>query len=112
MFTDDEDNEREESRCPYCGRADTCPHVLLLIDRTFQEAEGGILKDAFRARWDGEESDLVDLLGEVDALADGFDRYNFEGVPGQSSTYEVYYVATVAKGKKALASFSAGAGRS
>ena len=121
---DDGDGERSESACPYCSSTGACPHLLLLIDKTSRSAEGGLLLDAFDERWNeicdqheddpkfDEGSEFDELLAQVDSVADAYDQYDFEGGPGQSSTYEVYYVASVAKGKKALARFSAGAGPS
>jgi len=111
MITDDEDEEREESSCPFCGSTGDCPHLLLLVDKTFQEVSGGVLFDAFNARLSSDDISFDELLDEVDSLADAYDRYNFEDGPGSSSTYEVYYVSSAARAKKAKSVFAAGSKR-
>ena len=111
MITDDEDEEREESSCPFCGSTGDCPHLLLLVDKTFQEVSGGVLFDAFKGRLNSDCANFQELLYEVDSLADAFDMYNFEDLPGSSSTYEVYYASSAAKAKKARSAFAAGSKR-
>lgn len=124
---DDEDGEdsefptRDSSQCPYCDSTDSCKHLLLLLDRTSQEAVGGSLFDIFNERWsrlvsDNEnakperrERDLFDeLREEVDGFATAYDEYDFEGMPGQSSTYEVYYIQKAADMKLAVRRFKLG----
>ena len=111
MITDDEDEERAESSCPFCGSTDGCPHVLLLVDKTFQEVLGGALFDAFKARLSSEGASFQELLGDVDSLADASDSYNFEDGPGSSSAYEVHYVSSAAKAKRARSAFAEGSKR-
>lgn len=115
---DVEDGEASESECPYCGSANECEHVLLLLDRTFRSAEGGALYEVFNDKWSAivdegesnprfsERSAFDELREQVDALADGYDEYDFEGGPNGSSTYEVYYVKDKKSLKKALKIFS------
>lgn len=101
MRDDDDDDEdcedsefpaRDSSQCPYCDSTDSCKHLLLLLDRTNQEAVGGSLFDIFNERWsrlvsENEnaksercERDLFDnLCDEVDAFATAYDEYDFEG---------------------------------
>jgi hypothetical protein len=50
-------SERSDSddACPYCGKVSACPHLLLLLDLTFGEAQGGKYYDEYEA-----------ALGEID----------------------------------------------
>lgn len=47
MHEDDESFDDEEgpsqSACPLCEEEDSCDHLLLLVDRTFQTVDGGVL---------------------------------------------------------------------
>ncbi len=122
MRDEDEDeneneDERGESQCPFCSAVAGCPHLLLLADKTFRTAEGGLLREAFNARWSraclkieaspelSEGDAFAKLLSEVELHADAFDEYDFEAGPGTSSTYAVYYVSSVSRREKILASF-------
>jgi hypothetical protein len=102
-------------QCPYCKSSNDCEHLLLMVDRTFRKAEGGLLMDAFNERWSElvegagkkwNESDAFDrLLDKVDSLAD-FDRdLDDEGGPGMSSSYIIFYVKTEGKADHALENF-------
>lgn len=124
---DDEDSEdsefpaRDHSQCPYCASTDSCKHVLVVLDRTYREALGGTLHEAFKERWSNllsknehakperRESELFDeLREEVDGLATAYDEYDFEGMPGGSSTYEVYYIQKAVDMKLAVRRFDSG----
>ncbi|SEN95319.1 hypothetical protein SAMN05216404_10916 [Nitrosospira multiformis] len=78
MSTEDYNDEGGAQECSYCASSDECAHVLLIVDRTFRTAEGGVLIDAFNERWsklceDGgddfeEREPFENLLDEVDAF--------------------------------------------
>ena len=117
-MTDTEDQD-DVQLCPYCSQAGGCQHVLLVVDRTFRSAEGGALMKAFNLRWSilcGEGSDDFDerepfenLLDEVDAVADSSTESDFEGGPGMSSSYSIYYVESADRAEEAVSRFSSGA---
>lgn len=105
------DEEDGEVHCPYCVTTDDCGHLLLMVDRTFRHAEGGLLYEAFNARWadimekaddpDFDEREPFDeLLEEVDSLSDSELTSSPDSAPGMSSTYSFYYCSSK---KKALA---------
>ncbi len=110
---DDEDGSGEQA-CPCCGSDGNCVHLLLVVDRTFRTAEGGILMDAFNARWSAkfeaedfdEREPFDELLEEVDLLSDAMTDHNHEGGPGMSSAYSTYFVTSEARAKSALAKFA------
>ena len=102
--------------CPYCER-DNCEHLLLVVDETFRTAEGGLLMDSFNSRWtslfdvyeDVDEADLFDqLIEEVDAFATATAFADQDSVPGLSSSYQVFYVASKVKANAALFLFRKG----
>jgi hypothetical protein len=109
------DDESGTPECPFCSSTEDCPHLLLVVDRTFRGAEGGPLIDAFNDQWtrltregggDFEERDpFENLLEVVDSLADASIEYNIEGGPGMSSNYIVYYVESKSKAQDAVARF-------
>jgi hypothetical protein len=114
----DDDDVSGDKPCPFCGSDGDCAHLLLVVDRTFRTAEGGILMEAFNARWsacfDGDDFDegeaFDELLEEVDSLSDAMTVHVHEGGPGMSSAYSTYFVSSKVKAKNALAKF-AGASR-
>lgn len=71
--------------------------------------------DAVNERWSalcedgGEDFDeyepFEDLLEEVDSYADWSTEYDYEGGPGMSSTYAIYYIDSADKAKKGLVRF-------
>ena len=87
--------------CPYCEIAGDCPHLLLLVDKTFRTAIGGPLMRAFNDRWstlcdDGgddfdEREPFDDLLEEVNGLANYSNEYEIDGGPGSFSEYVIYF---------------------
>ena len=113
---DDGEDEGGENVCPFCGSADGCNHLLLVVDKTFRTAEGGILMDAFNTRWsaffddaddDFDEREAFDeLLDEVDSLSDAMTENDHEGGPGMSSAYANYFAKSTANANAALASFA------
>jgi hypothetical protein len=121
-FEEDDDLEEEEesSKCPFCDSADECPHLLLIVDKTFRAAEGGILMDAFNFSWSklceeheddpdfDESGPFEEMLSEVDSLSDAMNEYDHNGSPGMSCAYAVFYVSGKAKGKAALKRYCAG----
>ncbi len=105
------DEEDGEVHCPYCDTTDDCGHLLLMVDRTFRHAEGGLLYEAFNARWadimekaddpDFDEREPFDeLLEKVDSLSNSELTSSPDSAPGMSSTYSFYYCRSK---KKALA---------
>ena len=108
-------DEDEEHKCPFCSSTGHCPHILLLVDTTSRNAEGGVLMSAFNERWSklcqegGDDFDerepFESLLGEVDSIADVANDYDYEGGPGMSSTYSAYYVDSETKAQDALGRF-------
>lgn len=95
---EDTDYEENDQSCPFCGSTDECEHLLLVVDRTFQTAEGGTLWEQFNERWavisekvDGDYIAFGELLDEVDSLADASIEYVIEGGPGMTSAYSAYY---------------------
>lgn len=113
MTSEDDDESSAEQTCPFCGSDGDCVHLLLVVDRTFRTAEGGILIDAFNARWSacfkGEDFDereaFDELLEEVDSLSDAMADHVHEGGPGMSSAYSTYFVKSKARAKIALTKF-------
>lgn len=117
MTKDDNDEEGGGAQyCPFCGSDDECAHLLLVVDRTFRTAEGGILMDAFNARWSAcfevedlnEREAFDELLEEVDSLSDAMTDHDHEGGPDMSSAYSTFFVKSKLRAKKALASFGSG----
>jgi len=117
MSMDDYD-EGDALECPYCSSTKDCDHILLVVDITFRTAEGGALMTAFDDRWsrlceDGgddfdEREPFENLLDEVDALANSSAEYDWEGGPGRSSAYAIYYVNSADKAKDVVARFTNG----
>jgi hypothetical protein len=104
MSNADNDNATEKAACPFCASIGGCEHLLLLVDLTFKNAEGGALSDAFRDRWnkisDSAEGDFDEResfskqLYEVDSLANASLEYVFEGGPGVTSEYAEYFCSS------------------
>lgn len=104
--------------CPYCESEDTCDHLLLQVDLTFNDAIGGALYDDFRAKWlaildeNSERDDFneneafLELLDNVACLADEQRYWEFEGGPGQSSDYQAYFCHSAETTAKALSDWS------
>lgn len=116
MNSEDETLAVEDRQCPYCSSQDACEHLLLVVDRTFRVADGGLLMDAFRKQWDrlfeddaediDEQECFDDLLDSVDSLSDYAHEFEEDGGPGMSSDYTIYYVASREKAQRALAVFA------
>lgn len=113
MNMDDEDVSSDNT-CPFCSGDGACDHLLLVVDTTFRTAEGGILMEAFNARWsayfesdDFDEREAFDeMLEEVNSLADAMTDHVHEGGPGMSSAYSTYFVGSKTKAKAALTKFT------
>jgi hypothetical protein len=114
---DPEADGSEESPCPYCEATDSCEHLLLVVDRTFREAQGGLLCEAFNSKWadllndtddpDFDESTAFDeILEEVDALSDMALRSSPNSAPGLTSSYSIYFSSSKRKAAVALKKFS------
>lgn len=104
----------EDVHCPFCNETGSCEHLLLYVDTTFRQAEGGLIHEAFNARWSdilGEQRDDVDerelfetLLDQVDSLSDATVTTSQDSVPGMSANYGCYFCCSK---EKALASAKA-----
>ncbi len=118
---DEEDDEKEigDLRCPYCDTTDHCDHLLLMVDTTFRQAEGGLLYDAFNARWaatvgDADDPDFDErepfdkLLDEVSALADHESRSFSDSALGMSANYILFYCRSKPRTAAAAKAFSDG----
>lgn len=111
-----DEDEDESHKCPYCSSSDSCPHVLLVVDKTFRIAEGGALMDAFNDRWsklcdeggdDFDESEpFAELLEEVDCYANSSADFDISGGPGRSSGYVIFYVVSADKAQEVLTRFA------
>lgn len=110
------EDENGEIHCPFCKTTDSCDHLLLMVDLTFRHADGGLLYDAFNARWSkiietaddpdfDEREPFDDLLQEVDSLADSELSSSQDGMPGMSSTYNYYFCSSKKKSLAALKIF-------
>ena len=118
MDIDDFEDEDGAQRCPYCASSNDCEHLLLLVDRTFRTAEGGALMRVFNEHWShlcekgGDDFDehqpFEDLLEEVDSSSDYSADFDFEGGPGRSSAYSIYYVKSASRADAVLTHFTSG----
>jgi hypothetical protein len=102
-------------KCPFCNSSNACEHLLLLVDKTFRSAEGGLLMNAFTHHWnalfdedeDMDEREVFDsLLEEVADVADAESNYDYEGGPGMSSDYAYYYIKSGEGAKELIERFS------
>ena len=50
-----DENSNDAITCPYCGGAESCEHLLAVLDRTFGECSGGFAYERF-----GEFTDQVE----------------------------------------------------
>jgi hypothetical protein len=98
------------------GNTASCVHLLLTVDLNFRHAEGGLLYDAFNARWSmivetaddpdfDEREPFDDLLQEVDFLADSELSSSQDGILGMSSSYNYYFCSSKKKSLAALKIF-------
>jgi len=105
--------------CPYCKSISSCVHLLLRVDVTFRESQGGALSDAFSNKWwrlyqdeqdnhnFSERESFDELLQEVDDLCDyDLTWEGFDSMPGMSSIYQIYWCKDEASIKNALDNFS------
>lgn len=116
MVDEHDDGTEDSENCPFCGSTASCEHLLLFVDLTFRNAEGGRLYSAFGRRWatiSGEEDDNFDeaeafdeLLDEVDSFADSSCSYVHQGGPGMTSEYCAYYCASNERVTAAIQTFS------
>lgn len=113
------DEEGGEVHCPYCDTTDNCDHLLLVVDKTFRDAEGGLLYEAFNTSWseiltdaddpDFDESDpFYELLQRVESLADAKKQSSQDSVPGMSSAYDLYFCSSKRRAQIALKKFISG----
>jgi hypothetical protein len=113
------DDEDGEVHCPYCDTTESCDHLLLVVDKTFRLAEGGLLYEAFNTSWaeiledavdpDFDESDpFYELLQRVESLADAKKQSSQDSVPGMSSAYDLYFCSSKERAQVALKRFISG----
>ena len=97
------EEETEEHVCPFCGKEDDCPHILLIVDECFRTASGGELYSIFNDVWatnfpgvddideDFDESEeFAEILEVVDNHCAGLSAFDVDS-PGQSTTFTTYY---------------------
>ena len=122
---DKSNDEEDESKCPYCGSEDTCPHHLLTVAVTDMEAQGGALYKKFDAAWtaicdasspdadvdeqpdednDDEEDEefddrlaFSDLLDTVAGLSDSTLGGDTDGGPGMSTEFRHFFCSSAAR---------------
>jgi hypothetical protein len=109
-------SEQTAEPCPYCASTESCPHLFLVVDKTFRTAIGGLMRKSFNQRWSAlceaggddfdEREPFDELLNEVNDLANASDEYELENGPGGSSQYVNYYIETGTSAAGALAKFS------
>ena len=113
---EDDAEDGDEVHCPYCDTTENCDHLLLMVDKTFRYAEGGLLVNAFNSRWaditekandpDFEEQDpFAELLEEVESLSGVALNASFDGAPGMSSAYSYYFCSSKRKTMAAVKAF-------
>jgi hypothetical protein len=118
MSVDKYDDDECTREGPYGSSTGEYNRLLLVVDRTFRTAVGGVLMEVFNDRWskllkeggDGfEEPDpFENLLDEVDSCVDSSaDRDEGSG-PGMPSSYSSYYVRSAVKADAAVALFVGG----
>ena len=108
----------ESNHCPYCKSNQGCEHLLLCLDTTFRQAEGGYLWEHFNDAWskifhakskdvDFDEREAFDnLLDQVYDLADEASEWDFEsGRPGSSSAYLNFWISSKSEVKDLVANF-------
>ena len=117
-------SEKDPNECPFCHTTSDCPHLLLIVDKTFRTADGGPLRKAFNSCWyaileestndDGdidedfdERESFEELIEEVDSLSDATNVYDHEGGPGCSSEYQLFFCEAQEKIQAAKLSFGA-----
>ena len=108
-------NNEDPSTCPFCGKINNCEHLLLLVDKTFRNADGGILRKSFNNRWseicdengeDFDEREFFDvLLEEVESISDAIVDFECDEIPGMSSDNVIFFVKDEESLRKALESF-------
>lgn len=119
MSSVDDYEDKDSVACPYCQSENGCVHLLLVVDRTFQTVEGGVLYEAFHDRLAGLPDDEAEegsgapferLVLEVEELAEASDDYVMDS-PGMSSAYQTFYASSDAKAQAVVAVFTLAATR-
>lgn len=115
MSDEDDEGTTDENVCPFCASIFGCEHLLLLVDLTFRTSDEGALFKAFGDRWgaisdrednDFDEGDIFnDLLKKVDSLSDDSLTYIFEGGPGMTSEYGMYFCSSRERVESAVKRF-------
>jgi hypothetical protein len=88
----------EPRSCPFCESTGECPHLLVLMDASFQQVQGGRFADAFLECLEEHPRYEVDCIEAFNELTDGVSdrsttmrRHYEEGGPGQSSLIMACY---------------------
>lgn len=61
-----DENTNDAIVCPYCGAAESCEHLLAVLDRTFGECLGGFAYERFGEFTDQVETAFAKALGADD----------------------------------------------
>ena len=75
----DEDSE-DLVVCPYCGRSEDCPHLLAVIDKTFNECSDGYAYGRYREFHEAIEKSFGGLLKKRGAGRYQVGQQGFKGV--------------------------------
>lgn len=105
----------QDGGCPYCSSQDHCDHLLLMVDLTFRNAEGGAICSLFNDFWSNvqghgdenfdEAEEFQAIVDTVDGLSSFYRVIDQEGGPGMSSTYQIFYGDSSEKVEKASLNF-------
>lgn len=100
--TDEEFNHPPD--CPFCGpSSDACPHLIAVIDRTFETVSGpaeSIWNECSKSLQEFErdavgEKHFEEFREACDKFCDHWEPYDIEGGPGMSSTEDHYWSRNV-----------------
>lgn len=105
--------------CPYCASRESCEHHLLTVDLLFRTASDGPLYSKFNRAWSAayevadvsgtdvdEAHEFERCLDAISVVADAEQDYEFEGGPGQSTTYRSFFCSSKKRVDAAVARFN------
>jgi hypothetical protein len=106
-------------QCPYCGNINECQHLLLSVDITFRNLEGGALFDCVENLLSKQSESQVDnldysadthfdtLILKVEQVCD-YEFYwdGFDTMPGMSSSYKIFWCKDEKKIKEIIEDFN------
>lgn len=101
--------------CPFCNSNQGCEHLLVCIDTTFKQAEGGVFWEDFNHIWNtllnsnldnqsfDQDGEFTKLINELHDIADKSSEWEFDD-PHQevSSKYLIFWVLPRAEVKERL----------